>query len=81
MQQPADFFRKEILTEHHRLEDPISSPRVLQQHRHDVEIVASVSTCRDREEIPTAQTRRRDRRQCLDLSGPRGNFFTLQALK
>ena len=23
MQQPADFFCKEILTEHHRLEDPL----------------------------------------------------------
>jgi hypothetical protein len=50
MQQPADFFCKEILTEHHRLEDPFRFARVVQQQRHDVENVASAGA------IPAAST-------------------------
>ena len=48
-QQPADFFCKEFLPEHHRLEAPLICSRSPMQ-RHDVESVASAGA------IPVAST-------------------------
>jgi hypothetical protein len=55
MQQPADFFCKDILPEHHRLEDPFLFCSRSPKQRHDVENVASAGALAVRKH-PAART-------------------------